>query len=54
MRKDVSALQNPEGIGKQSDFIDIFGTINRDSAQIEDEEREELYDEERDILKQFE
>lgn len=51
MRKDISAVQNPDGAtGKHSDFIDIFGTINRDSEKL-DEDRDELYDDERDILR---
>ena len=54
MRKDIAAVQNPDGAtGKHSDFIDIFGTINRDSEKL-DEDRDELYDDERDILRQFE
>lgn len=51
MRKDIAAVQNPDaGTGKHSDFIDIFGTINRDSDKL-DEERDELYDDEREILR---
>ena len=57
MRKDIATQQNPGGNGGgSSDFIDIFainrGGDNRDNDG-EDSDRE-LYDEERDILKQFE
>lgn len=65
MRKDLTQANNnststpDSSAGGKSDFINIFGNINRGSSNQDEsynaeEEDRELYDDEKDILKQFE
>ena len=63
MRKDLTQANNPtntpDSSSGKSEFINIFGNINRGSNTIDDpqnaeEEDRELYEDEKDILKQFE
>ena len=63
MRKDLTQANNsantPDSSTGKSDFINIFGNINRGSSNQDEtnnaeEEDRELYEDEKDILKQFE
>ncbi len=64
MRKDLAQANNSSSTpdssaGGKSDFINIFGNINRGSSNQDgsfkdEEEDRELYEDEKDILKQFE